>query len=180
MEGRPNKTKVGFQQVIELTGNQNDSFVLGGWVNALSVPNATTNDRHLALTVELRKSDGTYADPTVFAFNSEHVGWQFGSWAMLASRAYTAIRITASYSQNCCTAKFTNLFLHREQFGESYAYDDNHNVISTTTLAGQKSTVVYDTADNVRRYVQPVLQMALKTIIIACLTAKPPPNSSDI
>ena len=59
------------------------------------------------------------------------------------------------YIHNCNQAKFSNIFLHREQFGQSYAYDDDMNVVSTGTLAGQKSDIQYDSADNIEKYTQP-------------------------
>ena len=59
------------------------------------------------------------------------------------------------YIHNCNQAKFSNIFLHREQFGQSYAYDDDKNVVSTGTLAGQKSDIQYDNADNIEKYTQP-------------------------
>ena len=50
---------------------------------------------------------------------------------------------------------FTNLFIHREEFGENYAYDSNRNVVSVSTLSGQKSAMQYDSAHNLKSYRQP-------------------------
>ena len=47
------------------------------------------------------------------------------------------------------------MFIHREQFGESFAYDDDNNLLSTTTLADKKSSMEYDDFDNLISYVQP-------------------------
>ena len=49
---------------------------------------------------------------------------------------YDQILIAFAYERNAQTGMFTNLFLHREQFGASFAYDDDKNLISTSNLAG--------------------------------------------
>ncbi len=67
------------------------------------------------------------------------------------------LRFIILYTSNCNYAKFTNLYLHREQFGVSYGYSgtDRRNVTSTTNLAGMQAHMEYDSADNLTRYVQP-------------------------
>ena len=68
---------------------------------------------------------------------------------------YDQILIAFAYERNAQTGMFTNLFLHREQFGASFAYDDDKNLISTSNLAGEKSKMEYDGFDNLTSYVQP-------------------------
>lgn len=41
------------------------------------------------------------------------------------------------YMWNCNEAQFSNIFMYREQFGQSYDYDEDRNVISTSMLSGQ-------------------------------------------
>lgn len=50
---------------------------------------------------------------------------------------------------------FSNVFCHREQFGQSFAYDDDKNLVSTTNLAEKKSSMTYDDCDNLLTYVRP-------------------------
>lgn len=50
---------------------------------------------------------------------------------------------------------FTNVFIHREQFGQSFAYDDKKNLVSAANLSTQKSGMEYDDADNLKSYRQP-------------------------
>ena len=68
---------------------------------------------------------------------------------------YDQILIAFAYERNAQTGMFTNLFLHREQFGQSFAYDDDKNLISTSNLAGEKSKMEYDDFDNLTGYVRP-------------------------
>lgn len=156
VEGRPDKNGVGYVQQFDLRGSAGDVFVVGGWANAKSVPNATTSGRGFGIAMRLKKkSDGQWIDYYMMPFNEEWVGWQFGSWALVAAYDYTAIDMTLIYTRNCGNAKFSNIFMYREQFGQSYEYDDDKNVVSTGTLSGQKSDITYDDADNVQEYTQP-------------------------
>ena len=152
-EGIPNKD-TGFYQTLNCSGAKDDVFVLGGWANAHSIPRATSVERGFGISVRFfNKND--WSAPVFYAFNSEWVGWQFASWALIAPSAYTKIELSLAYNHNCDYARFTNIFLHREQFGRSFAYDANKNITSTGTLSGQKSNITYDNADNISKYVQP-------------------------
>ena len=156
VEGRPDQNGVGYIQQFDLRGSAGDVFVVGGWADAKSVPNATTANKGFGIAMRLKKkSDGQWINYYMLPYNEEWVGWQFGSWALVAGYDYTAIDMTLVYTHNCGNAKFSNLFMYREQFGQSYDYDENHNVVSTGTLSGQKSHIEYDDADNVQRYTQP-------------------------
>ena len=83
------------------------------------------------------------------------MGWKYDEWAIKAPKAYKEFRVGIQYARNTGTAMFTNLFIHREEFGESYAYDSNRNVVSVSTLSGQKSAMQYDGAHNLKSYRQP-------------------------
>ncbi len=156
VEGRPDKaTYVGYVQSFDLRGRKGDVFVVGGWANAKSVPDAGTINRGFAIAMRLKKTDGTWIGYYMLPYNTSWVGWQFGSWALVAAYDYTAIDMTLVYTGNCNKAQFSNIFMYREQFGQSYDYDEDRNVISTSTLSGQKSDIKYDSAKNIDSYTQP-------------------------
>ena len=155
VEGRPDKSLMGFVQYYDMTGKAGDIFVVGGWADGKSIPNADSRDKGFTLALSLKKSDGTWIDPAVYPFNDEWVGWQQNCYAAAAGYDYTQIALYILYTGNCNKAKFTNIFLHREAYGTTFGYDDNGNVLSTSNLAGQKSKATYDSADNVQTYVQP-------------------------
>ena len=156
VEGRPNKSAVGFVQYYDMNGKQGDVFVVGGWADGKSVPNANSWDKGFTLALSLKKkSDGQWIRPAVYPFNGEWVGWQQSCYATAAGADYTQIALYLLYSGNCNHAKFTNIFLHREAYGTTFGYDDNGNVLSSSNLAGQKSKATYDSANNAITYVQP-------------------------
>ena len=155
IEGRPDKTQMGFVQYYDISGNAGDVFVVGGWADGKSIPNATTRDKGFCLALSLKKADGTWINPEVYSFNGEWVGWQQCCYAAGAGAAYTQIALYVLYTGNCNTAKFTNIFLHREAYGTSFGYDSDGNVLSASNLTGQQMHMTYDTAHNVQTYVQP-------------------------
>ena len=155
LEGIPNLANVAYIQNFRVIGHAGDVFVFGGWASAKSVPNANEVTKGFGFAARLKKTDGTWSNYAMMPMNNEWVGWQFGSWALPTAYDYTEIEMALVYTRNCGLAKFSNVFMYREQFGESYAYDDDKNVVSTTTLAGQKSDIQYDSAKNISRYTQP-------------------------
>ena len=76
VEGRPNKNGVGYIQQFDLRGSAGDVFVVGGWANAKSVPNATTANKGFGIAMRLKKkSDGTWINYYMMPFNEEF--WPF-------------------------------------------------------------------------------------------------------
>ena len=156
VEGRPDKTAMGFVQYYDMSGSAGDVYVVGGWAEGRSIPNADSRDRGFTLALSLKKaSDGEWINPKVYPFNGEWVGWQQSCYATAAGADYTQIALYILYTGNCNRAKFTNIFLHREAYGTSFGYDDEGNMVSVSNLAGQQSKAEYDAADNVTSYVQP-------------------------
>ena len=153
--GQPSKPLVGFLQNIQTQGKAGDVFVMGSWANGKSIPNATTHARGFMMSLDLQKLDGTWYNAGACPFNDEWVGWQQACGAVVATADYKQAALYLYYIANCNTAQFTNVFLHREAFGASFAYDGDGNVLSTGALTGQKSKATYDSADNAITYVQP-------------------------
>lgn len=67
---------------------------------------------------------------------------------------YSGIRILLQYSNNYNQAYFNGLFLHKERFGESFAYDSKGNLLSTTDLASLQDHAAYDNYNNLTEYRQ--------------------------
>ena len=156
VEGRPDKTLMGFVQNFDMKGKAGDIFVVGGWADGRSIPNADSRDKGFTLALSLKKaSDGEWINPAVYPFNGEWVGWQQSCYATAAGADYTQIALYILYTGNCNKAKFTNIFLHREAYGTTFGYDDDGNVLSISNLAGQHSKSTYDSEDNEQTYIQP-------------------------
>ena len=149
----PASANVGFNQEVPVSGAKGDVFVIGGWVSSHSVSSGSDQS---APCIAYRFTNGSTDGAWQYAnFNREWVGWQFGAWAIAAPTAYTKVTFSVNYARNAQTAMFSNMFLYREQFGQSFDYDSNKNLISVENLAGQKSEMKYDSYDNLTSYVQP-------------------------
>ena len=153
IEALPSHANQSFVQYISASGSAGDIYVFGGWANTLSV---AAGGEHFEPSLVVRfLSGGEFKSLDYHKFNTEHAGWQFGCWAISAPVDYDQILIAFAYERNAQTGMFTNLFLHREQFGTSFAYDGDKNLISTSNLAGEKSKMEYDGFDNLTSYVRP-------------------------
>ena len=149
-----NKTDQSFKQFIPVSGKAGDVFVVGGWMNTQSVASGV-KDFVPKLVIRFQKG-GTFIDNQMHKFSTARVGWQFGCWAVAAPGDYDQVLVGVCYEANAQTGMFTNLFFHREEFGQSFAYDaDNKNLISVSSLSKQKAAMEYDDANNLKSYRQP-------------------------
>ena len=149
-----NKTDQSFKQFVPVSGKSGDVFVVGGWMNTQSVASGV-KDFEPKLVIRFQKG-GTFIDNQMRKFSTARVGWQFGCWTVVAPGDYDQVMVGVYYEANAQTGMFTNLFFHREEFGQSFAYDEtNKNLISVSALSGQKSAMEYDDANNLKSYRQP-------------------------
>lgn len=144
-------------QSVYVQGKKGDVFIIGGWVKATSVASAGSTE-HFRACIETRfagSSGGSYSDWEYHEFPTQRVGWTFCQWAVVAPKDYYEIRIGIQYAHNFGTAMFSNIFVYREEYGKSFAYDENKNVTSVATLSTQQSAIEYDSEDNVTSYRRP-------------------------
>ena len=137
------------QQTINVKGSKNDIFVFGGWVNATSVASGDTHFKP-ALVTKFKNTSGSWSKWQYHEFDAQRVGWKYGEWAIAAPSDYTAMLAGFTYSHNTGTAMFAELFVHREQYGDSFAYDDKKNLtageINFTLLGGIGDVRINQTA----------------------------------
>ncbi|MEA4827303.1 MAG: DUF6531 domain-containing protein, partial [Clostridium sp.] len=149
INGSASKRKSIYQK-INLSGNAGDVFVVSGWAKAESVP--ISANRQVALDVGIEKVDGTYEWKEV-PFNQDSTEWQYISAKIKAGADYKSMTFYALYYGNENTAYFDGLQLYKEEFGESYQYDDKGNLISTQDLANKKSQFEYSDKNDINKMV---------------------------
>jgi len=145
LNGVADKTKA-FYQNINVSGQANDVFVVSGWGKGSSVSLTNGSGRYFALDVGIHKTDGTYQWEVV-TFNEDSADWQYASDKVIASGPYTDIVYYVLYYNQANTAYFDGLQLYKEEFGQSYTYDTNGNVVSSADLAKQQSRFEYTNND---------------------------------
>ena len=141
-------------QTIPVQGNKGDVFVLGGWVKDTSVASGSNCFKSCILS-RFKDTSGNWGSFQYNEFDVQRVGWKYAEWAIVAPSAYTELQIGIQYARNVVWAYFTNIFVHREEFGQSFAYDANKNLVGVANLSTKKSDIQYDDADNVKSYRQP-------------------------
>ncbi len=142
-------------QTIPLSGQAGDTFVLGGWAKADAAP-LTGNGRTFGLRLIFNTASGLQYGQ-IISFNpdtdsSNH--WQYASAPVIAPADYTSLLVYIFYDYNVNIAYFDGIQLFKEEFGTSYTYDDNGNVISTTNLQKQQTTYEY-TNNNLTKAILP-------------------------
>ncbi len=161
--------KIGVQkeiyQEMSCIGQKGDTFVAGGWSfshcrprDAEGVSWYEMQIRFQPLAEDVGITDGTipnYQTLGTVYWSEEWSGWQFAAEPIVTPWRYTAVAVHLIYRSNLNEAQFSNIFLHKEEFGNTYAYDENGNVTSVTNLASLKSGSKYDSFDNLISYHQP-------------------------
>ncbi len=161
--GEP-QTNKGFYQDLPLSGSQGDVYVIGGWAKGYSCP-IGDNPRHFGIRVAFKNSAGTRVDTDVLNWNEEWTEWQYISGAVIAPCDYTAIRFNVDYENNLNYADFDGFTLYKEEFGNTFAYDEDGNVTAVKNLASKQAKAEYDDFNNLISYVQPGRADDIKTRI---------------
>ena len=158
------QTNKGIYQDLPLSGSQGDVYVAGGWAKGFSRP-IGDDKRHFGIRVAFKNSSGAYENGEILNWNEEWTDWQYVSGAVIAPCAYTGIRFNVDYEKNVNYADFDGMTLYKEEFGNTFTYDDDGNVTAVKDLVGQKAKAQYDDYNNLISYVQPGRPDTVKTTI---------------
>ncbi|MHC1731936.1 MAG: DNRLRE domain-containing protein [Bacteroidales bacterium] len=135
-------------QTVNVPGKAGDTLVVGGWAKADSVP--IYDSRKFSLTIGLKLPSGDYEWHDA-AFNTDSSQWQYLSKKIVSNSDYTQIAYYICYYNNANSAMFDGIQLYKEEFGDSYSYDANGNVMSTSDLAKQSSSFAYNSNNDLTK-----------------------------
>lgn len=155
MYGTGRTKYAGIYQDIPVSGNQGDVFSAGGWSLNFSKPRKGENFRYNIRVAFLKSGTSTRVNNDSIEWSEEWTDWQFAAGPVIAPCNYTSIRFNVDYERNINYAEFNGLFLHKEEFGKTFAYDDKGNVTSTKNLASMQSYATDDDYNNLLTYCQP-------------------------
>ena len=158
------QTNKGIYQDLPVSGSQGDVYVAGGWAKGFSRP-IGDDKRHFGIRVAFKNGSGAYENGEILNWNEEWTDWQYISGAVIAPCAYTGIRFNVDYEKNVNYADFDGMTLYKEEFGNTFTYDDDGNVTAVKDLVGQKAKAQYDDYNNLISYVQPGRPDTVKTTI---------------
>ncbi len=134
-------------QYAYAAGNAGDVFSVGAWAKANSVPtntakDAPSTDRLFGISVHFSTDQGTKIER--IPFNNFCEDWQFVSAQVIAPTDYSGVYVYLDYQNNANTAVFTLPYLYKEDYGQTYTYDDDGNVISSVDLAASETNFAYN------------------------------------
>ncbi len=107
------------------------------------------------MEIRARNTSGSYITVGKVRWSEEWSGWQFAAIPIVMPEAYQAVQINIIYRNNLNEAQFSNLFLHKEEFGKTFAYDSNGSVTSVRNMASLQSYGAYDSFNNLLACRQP-------------------------
>ena len=165
--GSPTAQKYAYQ-TINQSGAKDDVYVVAGWARGDSVPfNSYNNetgqsyagnyDREFGLKVVFKNGSTTVNSETV-NFNPDtgtDVNWQYAAAPVIAEGAYTSIEVHLLYDYNMNDVYFDGIQLYKEEFGNSYTYDENGNVTSVRNLQSQNTTYEYNEDNELAKAILP-------------------------
>ena len=129
-------------KVLDLTGKKGDTFMVNAWGRGTCLPE-TDNDKNRRFGVEVVfvAADDT-TDVHYTNFSPDILDWQFLSDIYVAKKDYSKVKISYTYCKNANTAYFDGLSLYREEFGQTYTYDDKNNLVSA--VDSQKNATKFE------------------------------------
>lgn len=153
MTGYSSKKKNVYQS-ISISGKKGDIFVASGWARGESVPITDKTERLFGMDIGFQKADGSY-EWHVIPFNEDVDGWQYVSDVVVAGSDYIGVRIYGLYYNNVNNVYFDNFQLYKEEFGTSYEYDKDGNLLSTKEVAQKNSTFEYYENNDLMKAIDP-------------------------
>lgn len=149
-------------QTVSCSGKAGDSIVFGSWGVAFSVPTGVTKPGaggestfRIRLEMEGPSGKATFTNKSnIIDFNDALDEWQFVSSALIAPIDYTSITLYFDYDYNAWFGMFSQAFVCKEPFGQSYTYDSNGNVVSTTDLSDTEASFAYQN-NNLSQMLEP-------------------------
>ena len=145
--GRSDKDKKRTKK-LAISGKKGDTFLVNAWGKGTPLPE-TDNDkkRRFGVEVVFVASDGT-EDVHYTNFSPDILDWQFLSDVYVAKKAYTSVKVSYTYCHQANTAYFDGLALFKEEFGQTYTYDDDNNVISVVDSQSNKQKFEYNSTND--------------------------------
>ena len=137
-------------QTIEVAGKAGDVFSFGSWAWAYSAPtlNGTKDgdsyQPYFELALHYYDTNGAWKGYIRYQYNPDLKNtWQLVSGEAIIPIDYSKVAIAVIYDHNVNPAYMTGAFCYKEQYGQTYDYDKNGNVVSTVDLAKTNSTFAY-------------------------------------
>ncbi len=135
----------GISQSIPTNSKAGDVFTFGAWVKADSVPtnNGRTPEPAFSLALHYYNSNGSWKGCKSIEINPDLESWQFVSGELILPQDTPKLCLEVIYFYNANKISVTGAFCYKEEFGQTYTYDSNGNIVSSVDLAKTNSEFAY-------------------------------------
>ncbi len=128
-------------QRVNISGKKGDIYSLSSWVKTGALPNDTIKLNRVTAGIARNDNSIQWIDIDI---NGDSNSWQYVADQFITDSDYKYIDIYLTYYYNSNEVYFDNVSLLKEDFGQSYSYDKDGNLISTQDLSKQNSTMQYN------------------------------------
>lgn len=135
-------------RTLNMTGAKNDVYMVNAWGRGTPLPETDNDpDRRFGVEVVFISSAGA-RDVHYTNFSSDLLDWQFLSDVYVAKHAYTKVEVSYTYCHQANTAYFDGLSLFREEFGQTYTYDEDNNIVSVEDNQKNRQEFEYNSSND--------------------------------
>lgn len=138
-------------QTVITSGQAGDTFSVSAWVYA----GGTRNRENVCTTIAINVLGNNNEEQWLSVLINPSDQWQFVQKEFTAQHNYRRVDVWFSFYENVNEAYVTNVSLFKEEFGQSYQYDSNGNLIKSQDLAKQNNSFNYDGDDNLIKSTNP-------------------------
>ena len=108
-----------------------------------------------SISVEFLSSSGSVTTTSTVEFSADTTEWQYGCGVAVAAHRYSSIRIKVNATRCIGITLVDGLQLYREEFSQAYTYDSKGNLTGYKSLIGQQNSFEYDRNDNIKSSTDP-------------------------
>ncbi|MBT3320647.1 MAG: hypothetical protein HN389_12880, partial [Clostridia bacterium] len=149
--GSPSQNKY-IEQDFDLSGEEGDSYVVGGWAKGNSIPVFGT----IKYGIAIRFNYIGYTDEWVLLpFSQDSDVWQYMCGAVVAKHDYSDVYIRVEINYNANAVNFDGLHMFKEEYGSTFTYDSDGNLTKVTDSAQQDEEFEYNANDDLTKYIDP-------------------------
>lgn len=135
------------QTVAVKNGKKGDAYSMGAWAKGTAMSSSAddmSNSKSPFFGLRLEFYQGsTKKGEQLLPFNRAYSGWQFISGEAVAPADYTSVRYSLCYVRSENEMRFALPYLYKDDYGQSYTYDKNGNVVSAADQAKTTTTSAY-------------------------------------
>lgn len=153
-----NGLEKGLKQTVNVSGTENDTYIVSGWAKANAIPKDENDLRKFKISIKVTYNDNSSVWKSPAEFNHSISDWQYTSASFTLSdndsntnKTPKSITVCVRYQNQANYAYFDSICLVKDN-AQSYTYDDDGKLISVVDNSENKSTMEYTNSDLTKNY----------------------------